>query len=83
MVVGLPERWLDILRRVSAGVLMPRVLTDEDAGCLLLPSGFLIVKLSKYFSRGSSKESTRPSSHSLYSINVGKILERLAILLSQ
>ncbi len=39
-----------------------------------------MVKFSTYFSRGSSRELIFPSSHSLYSIRVGKILDRLAIL---
>lgn len=82
-IVWLPESWLAILRRLSAGKWLLRVLTDEDDAPLLFPSGSLMVKLSAYFSRGSSRESTWPFSHSLYSISVGKILERLAILKSQ
>ena len=39
-----------------------------------------MVKFSTYFSRGSSREPIFPSSHSLYSISVGKILDKLAIL---
>ncbi len=64
-MVWLPESWLAILRRVSPGEILLSVRADEDAGPPLFPSGFLMVKLSAYFSRGSSRESTRPSSHNL------------------
>lgn len=86
---NLPESWLAILLNVTEDDLIwtsplsrkisPSV-TYFSSESLLFPRGFLMVKLSTYFSRGSSKEPTLPSSHNRYSIRVGKILDTLAIL---
>ncbi len=86
---NLPESWLAILLNVTeddriwtsplSRKISPSV-TYFSSESLLLPKGFLMVKLSTYFSSGSSREPTLPSSHSRYSIRVGKILDTLAIL---
>lgn len=84
-----PESWLAIRRRVTdeeriwtsplSRNMRPSV-TYFSCESRVFPRGFLMVKFSTYFSRGSSREPIFPSSHSLYSISVGKILDKLAIL---
>lgn len=84
-----PDSWLAILRSVTdeerictsplSKNMRPSV-TYLSCESRVFPSGFLMVKFSTYFSRGSSREPILPSSHSLYSISVGKIFDTLAIL---
>lgn len=84
-----PDSWLAILRRVTGDGLrgsepFSRKINPSAvyrcSGSFRRPKGFLMEKLWAYRSRGSSSDVTLPSSHSLYSIMVGKILETLAIL---
>lgn len=84
-----PESWLAILRRVTeeerictsplSRNMRPSV-TYFSSESLVFPKGFFMVKFSTYFSSGSSKDAIFPSSHSLQSISVGKIFDKLAIL---
>lgn len=87
-----PDSWLAILRSVTdeerictsplSRKMRPSV-TYLSCESRVFPRGFLMVKFSTYFSRGSSRDPIFPSSHSLYSISVGKIFDTLAILQRQ
>ena len=74
----LPDSWLAMRRKVRDGKRGARA--NGMPVSHLFPKGFLTVKFSAYFSKGSSKDSIFPSSQSLYNIRVGKIFDRLAIL---